>query len=166
MKRGLIAAFVVFLLDRLTKNLVLFYFADNTQPVEVTSFFNLVLRWNRGISFSMFHSQPLAPYFLTIIALIICGIIVHWMMQEDDKTNILFFGLVLGGALGNIVDRLRFGAVVDFLDFHIGFYAWPAFNVADSAVCIGAFGLFLWNVFVSRDTASPSSSTDSEKDSQ
>jgi len=161
----LTAALIVLLLDRITKNIILHFFTASPEPVEVAPFFNLVLRWNRGISFSMFHSQPLAPYVLTGVALLICGIIFHWMMQETDKANQLFFGLILGGAFGNIVDRLRFGAVVDFLDFHIGLYAWPAFNVADSAVCVGAFSLFIWNVFVQHNETAPET-PDTEKESK
>ena len=67
--------------------------------------------------------------------------------MEKNQTTINCFALIIGGALGNIADRIRFKAVVDFLDFHIGSYHWPAFNVADSAICIGAGAILIWNLF-------------------
>ena len=148
MKRGFAAAACVIAADQLSKQAVLNFFATRAEDLKITDFFNLVLRFNRGISFSLFHRNgPLTPWILSLVALAVCAVIVRWMMQEKDRKNPLFFGLILGGALGNVVDRLRFGAVVDFLDFHIGQYAWPAFNIADSAICIGAFCLLFYNIF-------------------
>lgn len=111
-------------------------------------FFNFVLAWNKGVSFSLLHSNhPAMPWVLVTVALLICGVILHWMSMEKNQATINCFGLILGGALGNVIDRVRFRAVIDFLDFHIGTYHWPAFNVGDSAICIGAGIILIWNLF-------------------
>lgn len=114
--------------------------------VAVTSFFNLVLVWNRGVSFGMLGGAD-QPWALVALALVIAGVLVYWLRREARMISRLALWLVLAGALGNVIDRLRFGAVIDFLDFHVGGYHWPAFNVADSAICIGA-GLLVLDSFV------------------
>jgi signal peptidase II len=127
----------VFVLDQASKEVVL-YSAD-LLPTRVLPFFNLVLVWNPGISFGMFGGdKALEPWILVgLTAVISIGLLV-WLVRERHRPTALALGLVLGGAIGNVVDRLRHGAVVDFLDFHIAGYHWPAFNVADSAIVIGA----------------------------
>lgn len=151
MKKGLLFALGAFAADQLSKFTVLYYFSHGGKNIEVTGFFNIVLAWNKGVSFSMFHSEKaLAQWVLTAVALLICGVIVHWMSMEKDEKTKNCFGLILGGALGNVADRLIHGAVVDFLDFHLGVHHWPAFNVADSAICIGAGFILLWNIFILR----------------
>lgn len=148
MKKGLIYALIVFLADQISKAGVLLYFENHVSPVYVTPFFNFVLAWNKGVSFSMFHSNhPAMPWILVTVSLLICAVILHWMSMEKNQTTINCFALIIGGALGNVADRIRFKAVVDFLDFHIGSYHWPAFNVADSAICIGAGAILIWNLF-------------------
>ena len=148
MKKGLIYAFIVFLTDQISKAYVLSYFSDHASPVYVTPFFNYVLAWNKGVSFSMLHSDhPLMPWILVTVSLLICAVILHWMSTEKSPATVSCFGLIVGGALGNVADRVRFKAVVDFLDFHIGDHHWPAFNIADSAICIGAGIILIWNLF-------------------
>ena len=85
----------------------------------------------------MFNGYLYGPIILTIIALGITIVLGVLMFRSDQWLSILALSLVIGGALGNITDRLRFGAVADFIYFHIGEYYWPAFNIADAAVCIG-----------------------------
>lgn len=148
MKKGLLYALIVFLADQISKAFVLEYFSSHSSPVSVTSFFNFVLAWNRGVSFSMLHSDhPAMPWILVSVSLLICGMVLHWMSMEKEQFTINCFALIVGGALGNVADRIRFKAVVDFLDFHIGSHHWPAFNVADSAICVGAGVILVWNLF-------------------
>ena len=148
MKKGLLCALAVFLADQLSKIFVLSYFSDHLSPVRITSFFNFVLAWNKGVSFSMLHSDhPAMPWILITVSLLICAVILHWMSMEKNQSTINCFALIVGGALGNVADRIRFKAVIDFLDFHIGSYHWPAFNVADSAICVGAGIILIWNLF-------------------
>lgn len=110
----------------------------------VTSFFNLVMVWNTGISFGMMQSaHDVMPYVLAGVAgVIACGFAV-WMWRAASVFASVVGGLVVGGALGNVWDRLRFGAVADFLDFHAFGFHWPAFNVADAAVVVGVILLII-----------------------
>jgi signal peptidase II len=111
--------------------------------IEVTGFFNMVLAWNFGVSFSLFYSQhDLMPYLLSGLAAAICVALLIWLRQANRLFTGLAIGLVLGGAIGNVVDRLRLGAVADFLDFHVAGWHWPAFNVADCCIVVGV-GLLL-----------------------
>lgn len=116
--------------------------------IEITSFFNLVLAWNTGVSFSMFsNAGPYMPYILIAVATAIAGLFAVWLWREDKHSHGICYALVIGGALGNIVDRARFGAVIDFLDFHAYGYHWPAFNVADMGVVIGICLLIIVSLF-------------------
>ena len=131
--------------DQLTKWLVLGYFENRYPRVELTGFFNLVLVFNKGAAFSLFAQAagwqtPLLAAFALAAAVIVSVLIVR-----NPHRGLLCFGLalILGGAVGNLIDRVRFGHVVDFLDFHALGWHWPAFNVADSAISVGAVILIL-----------------------
>lgn len=115
-------------------------------PIFVTGFFNLVLRGNTGIAFSLLRGEG-ARWFLVAVALAIVVGLLLWLRRADNLALALGIGLVVGGALGNVVDRVRLGAVVDFLEFHAFGYAWPAFNLADSAVVSGVGLLLLEGLF-------------------
>lgn len=125
--------------DQITKQMVINAVGLQSQFItEVTDFFNLVLVWNRGISFGVFSNHPeYMPWILTASALMIMVALLVWLRKVTRWQTALALGLVLGGALGNVIDRIRFGAVVDFLDFHAMGYHWPAFNIADSVIFIG-----------------------------
>lgn len=136
LRLGLLVALAVIVLDQITKALVL---GSLEEAVRVTPFFNLVLVWNRGVSFGMLDSGGTGtPWLLSGLALAVVIGLVLWLRRTDTRLVAIGLGLVIGGALGNVIDRVRFGAVVDFLDFHLAGFHWPAFNVADSAICIGA----------------------------
>ena len=138
LRSGLGVALIIVALDQLTKAIVLGAF-ETGQAVAVTPFFNLVLVWNRGVSFGMLDSGgAFAPWLLSGLALAVVIGLVAWLRRADQWLTALGLGLVIGGALGNVIDRIRFGAVVDFLDFHLAGYHWPAFNVADAGICVGA----------------------------
>lgn len=139
---ALAAAIIV--ADQVVKAIVLRVFAPGEQRV-VTDFFNLVLVFNKGAAFSLFAQAPgwQAPI-LTTFALA-ASVVVGWFIVRSPGKSLFCLGLalILGGALGNVIDRLRFGMVVDFLDFHAFGWHWPAFNVADSAISVGAVLLIL-----------------------
>ncbi len=102
-------------------------------------YFNVVKVFNSGVSFSMFSNHgDLGAVMLTVAALVICGFLLRWMFKETHRAKVVSLGLIVGGALGNVIDRVRFGAVIDFLDFHYQNHHWPAFNLADTFICIGA----------------------------
>jgi len=104
----------------------------------LTPFLNLVLVLNRGISFGMFNGGKFSLFFALSSLVISLGLAI-WMIRAKDKPTSFALALVIGGALGNVIDRIRFGAVIDFIDFYVGSYHWPAFNIADSCIAIGAF---------------------------
>ena len=138
-----LAAFVV-LADQATKALVLARFAVG-ERLELAPFFNLVLVYNQGAAFSFLSDAGGWQKPLLVAFAVAAAAIVSLMIVRRPRERLLCTGLalILGGALGNVIDRLRFGQVVDFLDAHAGGYHWPAFNVADSAITIGALLLIL-----------------------
>ena len=148
-------AFWVFLLDQATKWAVLSFLEPPAGPVEVAPYFNLVLVWNRGVSFGVLddHAGAYMPWVLAAVALAIVAFLLAWLRRADGALAGTALGLVIGGAIGNVVDRVRFGAVVDFLDFHVAGYHWPAFNLADAAICVGAGLLLVSGLFVPRREA-------------
>ncbi len=136
--------------DQVSKWLVL----STLQPGEsryVAPFFNWVLTFNPGAAFSFLaEAGGWQRWFFTVLALGISAWIVHLLRQNSSEFRLsLAFTLILGGALGNVIDRIRFGAVVDFIQWHLAGYYWPAFNIADSAITVGA--LFLaWDQFTKK----------------
>jgi signal peptidase II len=144
MRLGLGLAAIVILLDQATK----WWLLDLMTPprvIPVTDFFNLVLVWNRGISFGLLGDGGQSQaWLLAAFGVIVAGGLVLWMHRAAlPRLPSVAVGLIIGGALGNAIDRLRFGAVVDFLDLHAGGWHWPAFNVADSAITVGVAALVL-----------------------
>lgn len=137
---------IVFLLDFLTKWLVVSNLPF-AQATPVFTHFNLFFVMNNGISFSFLRANSIASTWgLILLALIICGGIVYFIQKEKDKTSKIALSMILGGALGNIWDRIHYGAVVDFLDFYMDSHHFPAFNIADSFICIGV-GLLLIKMY-------------------
>ncbi len=135
---GLVIAALILAADQASKWLILTVVMAPPRVIPVTDFFNLVLTWNRGISFSLLAGEAVwLPLALVALALVICGFLIVWMRRAENALIAAALGLVVGGALGNVVDRLRFGAVIDFLDLHVGGWHWPAFNLADSAISVG-----------------------------
>jgi signal peptidase II len=133
-----IAAAIV-VADQLTKWLVLARFAPG-ERVEVTGFFNLVLVFNKGAAFSFLAEAPGWQTPVLVAFAFGAAILVSVLIVRSPGRQLFCAGLalILGGALGNVIDRLRFGHVVDFLDLHAAGWHWPAFNVADSAITVGA----------------------------
>lgn len=146
-----LAAAAVVVADRLSKWAALAGLRPG-ESVEMTGFFNLVLVFNRGAAFSFLADAPgwQAPLFIAV-ALVASGI-VSWMLWCNPGKRLLCAGLalILGGALGNLWDRVAYGHVVDFLDFHAMGWHWPAFNVADSAISVGA-GILIAESFLRKE---------------
>ena len=137
-------AAAVVLADQATKAIVLGRFAFG-ERLELTGFFNLVLVYNKGAAFSFLSDAAGWQTPLLIgFALVAIGILGTLIVRSPERRLLCTgFALILGGALGNLIDRFRYGQVVDFLDFHVAGWHWPAFNVADSAITIGAVLLIL-----------------------
>ena len=143
LRLGLIVATMIVVADRLVKWWAIGALAEEPFGVEILPFFNLVLVWNRGISFGMFGGGALPPWLLGAIAVAVILALVIWLRRVETRLLAATIGLVIGGALGNVIDRFRFGAVADFIDVHWGDYHWPAFNLADAAISIGVVILLL-----------------------
>jgi signal peptidase II len=145
LRLALIVAGAVLVSDQVTKWLILAKVMDPPRIIEVTDFFNLVLVWNRGISFGLLGNwADWQSWVLAAFGTVVAGGLLVWLHRAvHGLLPSLGIGLIVGGALGNVIDRLRFGAVVDFLDFHVGGWHWPAFNVADSAITVGVVMLVL-----------------------
>ncbi|HXQ52038.1 MAG TPA: signal peptidase II [Stellaceae bacterium] len=140
MRLGLAAAASVALIDQFAKAWVLGLFAAEAvaRPVAVAPFLNLALTMNRGMSFGLFNTDAaLNAIIFTIIAAIIVAALLVWLARTHEAMLAIAIGLVIGGAVGNVYDRLLRGAVVDFLDFHIGELHWFVFNLADAAISVG-----------------------------
>jgi signal peptidase II len=137
---------VVIGLDQLTKYWVVNSFRLFESRQIIPDFFNLTYVTNTGAAFSMFahHDSPWRHYFFVGVNLVaVLGLTIgHFKMQKGRNIYCIPFALIAGGAAGNVIDRLRYGSVIDFLDVYVGVYHWPTFNVADSAICVGV-GLFL-----------------------
>lgn len=146
---GLVLLLIV--LDQITK----LWVTSLLHPGEgrmVTSFFDLVFVFNKGAAFSFLAQEDgWQRWFFTMLAFVISGWLSVLLRQHAaEKLMPLAVSLIMGGALGNVIDRFAYGAVVDFLSFHVSGYYWPAFNVADSCICVGV-ALMLWSQFFAGD---------------
>ena len=156
--------FGVVLLDQVSKGILLYLItggvpvfgpAWSVVPVpylmaHVFDFFNIVFTWNPGASFSLFRALgESAPFIIIVATGAIIGAILYYLFMRANSYERIPLALIAGGAIGNLIDRIRFGAVVDFLDFHIGGIHWPAFNIADICIVVGV-GLYLLNWYIAR----------------
>ena len=138
------------IIDQMTKLLAVENLTLHT-PVQICPFFNLFLTYNKGVSFSLLSSEnPLTPLYLSLMGLFICIIVFFWMIKETDFAIKMGLAYILGGAIGNIIDRIRLGYVIDFLDVYYKTHHWPAFNGADSFICLGAFIIFI-RIFLTKE---------------
>jgi len=145
MLRWLWLSLIVIGLDQISKQLVesslLVY-----ERVSLLPFFNLTLAYNEGAAFSFLSDQGgWQRWLFTALAVIVSGVLIAWMKQlrRQDRLLAIALSLIVGGAVGNLIDRILFGYVVDFLDFHYGQWHWPAFNIADSAIFLGVVLILL-----------------------
>lgn len=142
--------------DQVSKELLLGYLMKAGAVVTVIEgFFRLVIVWNRGVSFGiMGGDRALPPWILSAVAIIVCIALFMWLRRTIRPLTGWGIGLVMGGAIGNVIDRARWGAVFDFADFFVGQWHWPAFNVADSAIVVGV-GLMLIDSLLGERQAAP-----------
>ncbi len=139
-------AAIIILADQLTKIVIEKLFVFGEEKV-ITSFFNLVLAYNKGAAFGFLNNQPgWQRYFFTAVGVIAVVFIIYLLRKHSGQRLFCWaLALIMGGAIGNVIDRVLYGHVIDFLDFHFGSLGhFPAFNIADTAICIGAF-LFVYD---------------------
>ncbi|MBW9257935.1 MAG: signal peptidase II [Candidatus Thiodiazotropha sp. (ex. Lucinisca nassula)] len=142
-------SFVVILLDQLTKQM-----ADRMltlyEPVYVLPIFDLTLLYNKGAAFSFLSDQGRwQRWFFTVLAIVVTTVLTVWLwrLKQQEKWVAVSLSLIIGGAIGNVIDRILFGHVIDFLHFHYQQHYWPAFNIADSAITLGV-GIMLYDALV------------------
>lgn len=160
----LVGIFGIVLIDQITKGILLYLITGAVFPIgpawtvvpvpylmrHVTNFFNIVFTWNPGTAFSLFRTMgDKTPIVMTLVTAAIIGFILYYLVRRAKKYEVVPLTLIVGGAIGNLVDRVRFGAVVDFLDFHIGGWHWPSFNVADIFITVGVL-LYILNWWIAR----------------
>jgi signal peptidase II len=144
-KKLLICLFLiikVLLTDQASKALAREWLASHGGVMDLTPFLAFITAWNQGISFGIMNDGSQDPIILIISCSIVVAALLYWLLTCTDVIMQMSIASIIGGALGNIIDRYRYGAVFDFIDFHIGDLHYPAFNLADSAIVIGVTIIF------------------------
>ena len=152
---GGVSAFLMLLIDQAHKFWMLdVYDIASRQPVRVLPFLDLVMAWNRGVSYSLFeaHSE-IGRYGLLAVTLAATLFLAVWMWRAQTRFTALGLGLVVGGALGNAIDRAAYGAVADFFHFHVGTFSWYVFNLADVGIVAGVALLLYESLFCAQEKA-------------
>ncbi|MBL8628412.1 MAG: signal peptidase II [Rhodospirillaceae bacterium] len=166
MRLGLIIAGLALVVDQITKVIFLGmlrpegvmetpFFTDTI--IEVLPVFNLRMAWNMGISFSMFDGGGATTYILLAVQIAITAGLLWWLRSLKGSLIVTATGLIIGGAIGNIIDRARWGAVADFFDFHVAGWHFATFNVADACISVGV-ALWLLDAILNRHQDAPSTS--------
>tara|TARA_R110002072_G_scaffold106341_3_gene231862 strand:- start:639 stop:1148 length:510 start_codon:yes stop_codon:yes gene_type:complete len=144
---AIVLASMVIVIDQVTEQVVLSYIQDNSESIRIAPFFNLVWVGNEGISFGMLQGLPYGQYLISVFALMITGFFFMWLLRSRSLWMGCALGLIIGGAVGNTIERLMFGHVIDVLDFHVAGYHWPTFNLTDSAIFIGVVLIVFYELF-------------------
>lgn len=158
LRYGLILAAIVFAADQASKYWILgpmdfspagcLEASFGCRHIELSSIFDLTMLWNRGVSFGLLRADSdIMRWGLVLLSFAISAVFVNWLRTADRRMTATALGLVIGGALGNVIDRIRFGAVADFFDFSGFFFPW-VFNVADAGITVGAILLAVDMVFL------------------
>jgi len=139
----LVLAGLIIFLDQASKHWAIVHLDE--YPWSLLPVLDLRLAFNHGVAFSMFYAKGAqTPWLLIVLTLMLSTLVLYLLIQSRDKIHQTAYAMILGGAIANIIDRVRYGAVIDFIDAHIKTYHWPVFNVADSFICVGAFLLILF----------------------
>ncbi|HZS64617.1 MAG TPA: signal peptidase II [Xanthobacteraceae bacterium] len=162
---GLITALVAGFLDQATKLWLLFPFRlDAKGAVPVTPFFDLVLTWNKGISYGLLQQQgPFGQWALLLFKALAVLLLWIWLARAASRLTAISLGLIVGGAVGNAIDQVAYGAVADFAHFHVATatwsFSWYVFNLADVAIVVGVAGLLYESLLGDRAAKAPRSGT-------
>lgn len=151
---GLVAALVVLIADQASKSWILSGLdLPSTGQINLLPVLSLTMVWNKGVTFGLLSGfGPWGHIALAAVALTVVGALAVWLRRAERALPAIAIGAIAGGAIGNVIDRLRFGAVVDFIHLHVGSWSWYVFNVADAAIVCGVGALLL-------DSLLPASST-------
>ena len=144
---GVAIAVFAIIIDQVFKLYMVDYMAGHPFGIEVTSFFRLVMVWNSGVSFGMFAGGDTTRWVLIGVSSLVSVVLLVWLLRVTRVFLATGLGLVLGGAIGNIIDRIHYGRVADFFDFDLIIMRWPAFNIADMAIVCGVIILMVDSLF-------------------
>lgn len=147
---GLWAVAIAFILDQASKLWLLdvFEIGRRELPIRLLPGLDLTMAWNKGVSYSWFTAQSRTGWLALIaVTLAATGFLAVWMWRSSQRLTAISLGLIVGGALGNLVDRIAYGAVADFFHFHVGSFSWYVFNLADVAIVAGVVGLLYESIF-------------------
>ena len=149
----LILSVLIIVADQISKGFVLEHFQLHESLPVIDGLLNWTLAYNEGAAFSFLSDAGgWQRWFFTALAVVVSSILVVWLSRTNrsDWRTALPLALIVGGAIGNVIDRIRLGHVVDFIDVHYGTWSWPAFNIADSAISVGAVMLIAFGMFASK----------------
>jgi signal peptidase II len=156
--QGVLIALLSAFFDLLSKKMIFAMLEDKTfdnnihnSQIRVSSFFNLVKVRNNGVSFGMFNNFEYAQIVFSMLQIAIIIVLLILLYKNTKNYLMIAFSLIIGGALGNLIDRIRYKAVADFLDFHLFAYHWPAFNLADSLIFIGVAMLLFEELLIKKN---------------
>jgi len=142
---------IFFLSDRFTKNYIIQYFLQNSDDIIINNYLNIILNWNSGIGFGLFSDfNNLIYNLLSLVILFIILFIFIMFLKSSNLEKIPFF-LIIVGALGNFYDRIKYNAVPDFIDFHIGAFHWFTFNFADIYITFGVIIIIILNLKINNE---------------
>ena len=141
--------FLIFLIDQISKHYIVDIFKSQNEAIYLTSFLNLQLIWNEGIAFGLLSFENNLYYNSITFLIVVVILILLFLIRNNDQSS-YFYSMIIGGALGNLIDRIRYSAVPDFIDFHISNYHWFVFNIADIFVSLGVICLIVVEIFFNK----------------
>ena len=142
--------FSIFLIDQVSKYYIINIFEFQDEAIYLSSFLNFQLIWNEGIAFGLLSFENDLYYNSITFVIIIVILILLFLIKNDDQYS-YFYSIIVGGALGNLIDRIRYSSVPDFIDFHISNFHWFVFNIADIFVSLGVICLIVAEIFFNKN---------------
>ena len=142
--------FSIFFIDQVSKYYIINIFEFQNEAIYLSSFLNLQLIWNEGIAFGLLSFENDLYYNSITLVIIIVILILIFLIKNDDQYS-YFYSIIVGGALGNLIDRIRYSSVPDFIDFHISNFHWFVFNIADIFVSLGVICLIVAEIFFNKN---------------
>lgn len=149
MKKIILISILVLFIDIITKQIVINTLIEHQSISLIKDFFSITYAKNTGVAFSFLEGQ--VPFIIIMTSIIIIIILKYIKTTNSDKYENICYGLIIGGAIGNLIDRIFYGYVIDFLDFNLFGYSFPIFNLADTAIVIGIFTLIILSLIESRN---------------
>lgn len=144
--------FLIFLTDQISKYYIINIFKSQNEVIYLTSFLNLQLIWNEGIAFGLLSFENDLYYNSITFLIMVVILILLFLIRNHDQSS-YFYSMIIGGALGNLTDRIRYSSVPDFIDFHIFNFHWFVFNIADIFVSLGVICLIIAEIFYNKENA-------------